>query len=42
MKKVDTAQKGKIKVPKMFFNVKMQQERCSGCNYKLNCRKQQK
>ena len=22
MKKVDTAQKGKIKVPKMFFNLK--------------------
>ena len=27
MKKVGTAQKGKIKVPKMFFHDKMQQQR---------------
>ena len=37
-KKVNSGQKAKTKVPMIFLEVKMQQDRC---RYKLNCKTEQ-
>ena len=40
--KKGTQWKAKSKVRMTFFEVKMEQDRCRYCNYKLNCKKQKK